>query len=301
MRIAESDDPEEAHEEEKKRQREKNSLVRTREKQFPVERIAKLIGKLTDEQRQELGAAVKLTSSAPPVIVSPAATVPVVNPTPAAVPDMPVQSAEDRKALYAIENAEPATMCRPTPLNPNAARAKQKDGPLVTVPACANVFLRADQAVTEAAETISEILPRLSSEDIDYLVEKALTLANSARAFAELVRKSRADKRSHIAVVEPARSTLDMEKGAQAARPAEPIQVESAPVPVEPELSPYPGPRRRQRAERLGYQIYSTRRDSWKVTPLDGTEGAGFRSRKAEAVDQWLDEQERKRGLPCGA
>jgi hypothetical protein len=51
LRLVASDDPEEAHEEEKERQREKNRLVRTRENELPVEAIKKKIGKLTDDEQ----------------------------------------------------------------------------------------------------------------------------------------------------------------------------------------------------------------------------------------------------------
>lgn len=56
LAIADSDDPEEALNDARERNRQSHSRGRHREKEFPVDHLKKLIGKLTDEQRQELGA-----------------------------------------------------------------------------------------------------------------------------------------------------------------------------------------------------------------------------------------------------
>jgi hypothetical protein len=59
----------------------------------------------------------------------------------------------------------------------------------------------ADKTVVRVTEKVEKHLPRLVAEEIDYLVDISLTLAEDARKLGDVARKLRTNKRTHLSVV----------------------------------------------------------------------------------------------------
>jgi Spy/CpxP family protein refolding chaperone len=119
LRLVESDDPEAAAGEAAKANRDAVSRLRKREKEFPVERIQKLIGKLTPEQREEFEASRPQPVAAPPVAAPKLVNVPVQ-----ALAAQ--QSAENRKAAYAAEEE-----AGPAPAETAVLEAERSSAPTI--------------------------------------------------------------------------------------------------------------------------------------------------------------------------
>lgn len=64
----------------------------------------------------------------------------------------------------------------------------------------------ADKGIIRVTSKIEKNLDRLVIEEVDYLVDSMLTLAEHAREGAEMARKLRANKRSHLTTIEGGKS-----------------------------------------------------------------------------------------------
>lgn len=117
------------------------------------------------------------------------------------VRDVSSQLDEQQAQEYREEHGEDAELPpvreRPTPTQREVREAVL----LAEVAGWANALMRAEQSVSEVSKEIEKKLHKLESIDVDYLVEKALTLANHATALGSIARKLQGNRRAHLRVV----------------------------------------------------------------------------------------------------
>jgi hypothetical protein len=113
-------------------------------------------------------------------------------PEPIVTPD---QTAEERKPLYATDETVESAPAPALELAPER-KAFECD--------CLAKLSQCEVILDKLTMAIEQMSAELKDDFADSMVEYASTLANKARALADTVRKVRTDKRSHLAVAEPA-------------------------------------------------------------------------------------------------